>query len=228
MLTKSTLYVVATPIGNLRDISLRALDVLASVDRVFAEDTRVTLKLLNAYGIKARLSAYHEHNAESARREALEALANANPEDYYLSHASPLGIPFNNFRKSTSEAQRKSRISKNRPGSPCYKKFLAFDTEFTEVPICTASREYQNLKIRQVKAGQTSPAAIAGAVEAIFSILAIRDQIVPPTINLDNPSVETPIDLVPHQARKRDVEVALSNSFGFGGTNASLIFRAVH
>ena len=68
----------------------------------------------------------------------------------------------------------------------------------------------------------------AGAVEAIFSVLAIRDQIVPPTINLDNPSVETPIDLVPHQARKRDVEVVLSNSFGFGGTNASLIFRAVH
>lgn len=67
----------------------------------------------------------------------------------------------------------------------------------------------------------------AGAVEAIFSILAIRDQVVPPTINLDNPSVETPIDLVPHQARKRDVEVVLSNSFGFGGTNASLIFRAV-
>jgi 3-oxoacyl-[acyl-carrier-protein] synthase II len=66
----------------------------------------------------------------------------------------------------------------------------------------------------------------AGAVEAIFSILAIRDQIVPPTINLDNPSVETPIDLVPHQARKRDVQTVLSNSFGFGGTNASLIFRA--
>jgi 3-oxoacyl-[acyl-carrier-protein] synthase II len=65
----------------------------------------------------------------------------------------------------------------------------------------------------------------AGAVEAIFSILAIRDGVVPPTINLDNPSVETPIDLVPHQARKRDIDVALSNSFGFGGTNASLIFR---
>src|SRR5579885_2380304 len=65
----------------------------------------------------------------------------------------------------------------------------------------------------------------AGAVEAIFSILAIRDGIAPPTINLDNPSVETPIDLVPHQARKRDINVALSNSFGFGGTNASLIFR---
>jgi 3-oxoacyl-[acyl-carrier-protein] synthase II len=65
----------------------------------------------------------------------------------------------------------------------------------------------------------------AGAVEAIFSILAIRDKVAPPTINLDNPSVDTPIDLVPHQARKREVDTALSNSFGFGGTNASLIFR---
>lgn len=67
----------------------------------------------------------------------------------------------------------------------------------------------------------------AGAVEAIFATLAIRDQIVPPTLNLDNPSVETKIDLVPHKAQKRDVKVALSNSFGFGGTNASLILRAV-
>ena len=65
----------------------------------------------------------------------------------------------------------------------------------------------------------------AGAVEAIFSILAIRDQIVPPTLNLDHPSVETGIDLVPHTARPREVAVAMSNSFGFGGTNASLIFK---
>jgi 3-oxoacyl-[acyl-carrier-protein] synthase II len=65
----------------------------------------------------------------------------------------------------------------------------------------------------------------AGAVEAIFSILAIRDKIAPPTINLDKPSVETPIDLVPHQARQRDIDITLSNSFGFGGTNASLVFR---
>jgi 3-oxoacyl-[acyl-carrier-protein] synthase II len=65
----------------------------------------------------------------------------------------------------------------------------------------------------------------AGSVEAIFSILAMRDKIAPPTINLDNPSVETAIDLVPHKARKRDIDIALSNSFGFGGTNASLIFR---
>jgi len=65
----------------------------------------------------------------------------------------------------------------------------------------------------------------AGAVEAIFCILAIRDQVAPPTLNLDNPSVETPIDLVSHKARKRDIDIVLSNSFGFGGTNASLIFR---
>jgi 3-oxoacyl-[acyl-carrier-protein] synthase II len=65
----------------------------------------------------------------------------------------------------------------------------------------------------------------AGAVEAIFCILAIRDRVAPPTINLDNPSVETPIDLVPHAARKRDIDTVLSNSFGFGGTNASLVFR---
>jgi 3-oxoacyl-[acyl-carrier-protein] synthase II len=64
----------------------------------------------------------------------------------------------------------------------------------------------------------------AGAVEAAFSVLAIRDQIAPPTLNLDNPSVETAIDLAPHKAKPRKIEVALSNSFGFGGTNASVIF----
>jgi 3-oxoacyl-[acyl-carrier-protein] synthase II len=65
----------------------------------------------------------------------------------------------------------------------------------------------------------------AGAVEAAFAALAIRDQIAPPTINLDNPSVETPIDLVPHKAKPMTIDVALSNSFGFGGTNAALILK---
>ncbi len=65
----------------------------------------------------------------------------------------------------------------------------------------------------------------AGAAEAIFSILAIRDNVAPPTINLDNPEAETVIDLVPKKPRKRKIDVALSNSFGFGGTNASLVFR---
>jgi 3-oxoacyl-[acyl-carrier-protein] synthase II len=67
----------------------------------------------------------------------------------------------------------------------------------------------------------------AGTIEAVFCLLAIRDQVVPPTINLDNPSVATAIDLVPHKPRKRSVNIALSNSFGFGGTNASLVFRRV-
>ncbi|WFU88423.1 beta-ketoacyl-ACP synthase II [Rhizobium sp. CC1099] len=65
----------------------------------------------------------------------------------------------------------------------------------------------------------------AGAIEAIFATLAIRDNVAPPTLNLDNPERETAIDLVPHKARQREIDVALSNSFGFGGTNASLVLR---
>lgn len=67
----------------------------------------------------------------------------------------------------------------------------------------------------------------AGAVEAIYSILAIEHDVVPPTLNLDNPSVDEKIDLVPHQAKERTVNTALSNSFGFGGTNASLVFKGL-
>jgi len=67
----------------------------------------------------------------------------------------------------------------------------------------------------------------AGAVEAIFCLLAIRDNIVPPTLNLDNPSIATPIDLVPHKAKEKPIDVVLSNSSGFGGTNASLVFRRI-
>src|SRR5690606_22789718 len=67
----------------------------------------------------------------------------------------------------------------------------------------------------------------AGAVEAIFCLLAMRDSILPPTINLDNPEVETEIDLVPLKARAKEINYALSNSFGFGGTNASLVMKKV-
>jgi 3-oxoacyl-[acyl-carrier-protein] synthase II len=63
----------------------------------------------------------------------------------------------------------------------------------------------------------------AGAVEAAFTALAIRDQIAPPTINLDNPSIETALDLAPHKAQRRQIRAALSNSFGFGGTNAAVV-----
>jgi len=67
----------------------------------------------------------------------------------------------------------------------------------------------------------------AGAIEGIFSILAIRDQVAPPTINLDNPAVETPLNLAANAKHEREIKVALSNSFGFGGTNASLCLGAV-
>ena len=67
----------------------------------------------------------------------------------------------------------------------------------------------------------------AGAIEAIFSVLAIRDNVAPPTLDLDARSVNTAIDVVPHTAKKREINTVLSNSFGFGGTNASLILRRV-
>ena len=67
----------------------------------------------------------------------------------------------------------------------------------------------------------------AGAVEFIFCVLALRDQVAPPTLNLDAPDVETPIDLAPKASVKREISVALSNSFGFGGTNASLALKKV-
>ena len=67
----------------------------------------------------------------------------------------------------------------------------------------------------------------AGAIEAAFTCLAIRDQVAPPTLNLDNPSVDTLVDLVPHKAKPMKIDVALSNSFGFGGTNASLVLKKV-
>lgn len=67
----------------------------------------------------------------------------------------------------------------------------------------------------------------AGSVESIFSVLAIRDQIAPPTINLDNPDEDCDLNFVPHQAREMKINIVLSNSFGFGGTNGSLIFKKI-
>ncbi len=82
-----------------------------------------------------------------------------------------------------------------------------------------------NMSMSSTKSSIGHLLGAAGSVEAIFSILALRDQIAPPTLNLDNPSVETAIDLVPHKPVRRKIDYVLSNSFGFGGTNASLIFR---
>jgi hypothetical protein len=98
----------------------------------------------------------------------LRQLSNARPDDFYLSWASPLGIPFHNFRPSSSEQQRKARIAKGRPGSPCYKNFLSTNTEFTERPICTASRQYQHLKIKQLKSAELEAATYTQEVSAVI------------------------------------------------------------
>jgi 3-oxoacyl-[acyl-carrier-protein] synthase II len=84
-----------------------------------------------------------------------------------------------------------------------------------------------NVTMSSTKSATGHLLGAAGAIEAIFSILAIRDQVAPPTINLDNPAVETALDLAPNAKREREIAYALSNSFGFGGTNASVIFGKV-
>jgi 3-oxoacyl-[acyl-carrier-protein] synthase II len=87
--------------------------------------------------------------------------------------------------------------------------------------------EASRLTMSSTKSATGHLLGAAGAIEAIFSLLAIRDGIVPPTLNLDNPERETVVDLVPHVAKKKQVDIALSNSFGFGGTNASIVLRRV-
>ena len=87
----------------------------------------------------------------------LDSLVIAEKTDYFLSNSSPLGILFNNFKNSSSEKLRLKRIENGRPGSPCKKKFLCTNTEFTEQPICTASREYQHLKIEELDSENLSP-----------------------------------------------------------------------
>ncbi|MBS1524443.1 MAG: hypothetical protein JST19_02275 [Bacteroidetes bacterium] len=87
-------------------------------------------------------------------QETMAQLGAAREEDFQLSGASPLGILFNTFKKSSIEKQRQERLKRGRPGSPCTKKYLVNNTEFTEQPICTASREYQHLKIKQLRSLQ--------------------------------------------------------------------------
>lgn len=110
--------------------------------------------LMQAYGLDATgwgSPFLLVEEATNVDEETLNNLAEATEIDFYLSNSSPLGVPFNNFKKSTAEKERLYRISKNRPGSPCTKKYLCTNTEFTEQPICTASRQYQNLKIKALK-----------------------------------------------------------------------------
>src|SRR5690606_24398026 len=82
--------------------------------------------------------------------ETLQALVMARQEDVYISGASPLGVPFQNFKGSSAKRLRLELIAKGKPGPPCTKKYLISDTEFTDTPICTASRGYQRKKLAQL------------------------------------------------------------------------------
>lgn len=103
----------------------------------------------------------------------LKELVTAESEDFYVSNSSPLGVLFNNFSKSSAEKQRLERIAKGRPGSPCKKKYLVSNTEFTTEPICTASRQYQNLKIKQLQAITPQPADYERQFNAITEKLCL-------------------------------------------------------
>jgi hypothetical protein len=105
--------------------------------------------------------------------ETLKALSEATSDDYFVSNSSPLGVLFNNFKNSSGEKQRLERIAKGRPGSPCHKRYLVSNTEFTAEPICTASRQYQNLKIKQLLALEPKPADLIEQIDAVTEKLCL-------------------------------------------------------
>lgn len=131
--------------------------------------------------------------ATNVDEQTLNRLVDANTTDYYLSNSSPLGVLFNNFKGSSIEQQRLERIEKGRPGSPCTKKFLCTNTEFTTLPICTASREYQNLKIKDLQRQelnhevyQEQYAAVTEKVclcEGLCASVYIKDELLKPREN---------------------------------------------
>lgn len=105
--------------------------------------------------------------ATTVDEETLQNLANAEAADFYISEASPLGVPFNNFRKSSAEINRLQRIEQGKPGFPCTKKYLVSSNVCGEELICTASRQYQNLKIKELKAQDLTEAAYQQAFNKI-------------------------------------------------------------
>jgi hypothetical protein len=109
----------------------------------------------------------------SVDEQTLTDLASADQDDYYVSNSSPLGVLFNNFKKSSAEKQRLERIAKGRPGSPCKKKYLVSNTEFTQEPICTASREYQRLKLKQMEQIEPRPADFQQQFDTITEKLCL-------------------------------------------------------
>ncbi|WP_445955420.1 hypothetical protein [Yeosuana sp.] len=105
--------------------------------------------------------------ATTVDKKTLDQLVNAKEEDLYLSDISPLGVPFNNLKSNTKDLEKEANIEKGRPGSSCPKKFVSLNKEFKETGICTASREYQYLKIKELEAKQLPEQEHLGALNKI-------------------------------------------------------------
>ena len=132
--------------------------------------------------------------------QTLKDLTEAKTTDYYVSNSSPLGVLFNNFKKSSAEKVRLDRIAKGRPGSPCTKKYLVSNTEFTAEPICTASRQYQNLKIKQLQALNLSTSEYEEQVSAVTEKLCLCDGLSTSTLiknNLLKPKESRAVSICP-------------------------------
>ena len=146
----STMYTqaLATKGINLQQTPAQRVSVQGGIGTAAEDDFLRSYYQLDATGWGSPFLLVPE--ATNVDAVTLQSISNTLPEDYYVSASSPLGILFNNFRHNSMEHLRLERMEKGRPGSPCTKKYLVTNTEFTETPICLASREYQNLKIAQL------------------------------------------------------------------------------
>lgn len=138
--------------------------------------------------------------ATTVDQETLKALETAKQEDFYCSGASPLGIPFNNFRKSGAEYLRLERIKKGRPGSPCKKEYLISNTEFSDKPICTASRVYQHQKIQELQKQNLSAAEYDKAFDAITEKTCLCEGLAAPAYlkyNIQKNKEQTAVSICP-------------------------------
>jgi hypothetical protein len=124
--------------------------------------------------------------ATTVDAETLEKLVLAEPEDLYLSPISPLGVPFNALRGTSSENVKTARINRDRPGSPCTKKFLVSNTEFTDTPICTASRKYQKFKLAQLREQQLPPVQYLAEAEKVLAKECLCDGLANAALQLLN------------------------------------------
>ncbi|WP_394677511.1 hypothetical protein [uncultured Sphingobacterium sp.] len=138
--------------------------------------------------------------ATTVDQETLKALETAKQEDFYCSGASPLGIPFNNFRQSGAEYLRLERIKKGRPGSPCKKEYLISNTEFSDKPICTASRVYQHQKIQELQKQNLSVAEYDKAFDAITEKTCLCEGLAAPAYlkyNIQKSKEQTAVSICP-------------------------------